>query len=295
MKLDLPRPVQQKLEQALAQWPQWQCDPALKRPPRLVAELSAGHSNFSVLVEGPERLVVRIDGVAPATLGLHRHSEWRTLHTASSRGIAPAPRYFNPDLGCLVCDYLPHDQVQERPLSEVARLLRDIHELPPRHHRLDIGERILRYEKLLAHKGRSISAQLKNCQSSVKALLYDLGQQAGPPVLCHNDLLQSNRIYSGGTLWAIDWEYCAMGSPWYDIAVVANGDSLSDIETDQLLQAYLGRTARSRERAVLQQYGTVYRYLELLWYLALDRPVLTLIEIDSKTQALTDRLARSPH
>ena len=77
-------------------------------------------------------------------------------------------------------------------------------------------------------------------------------------MLCHNDLLRANRIYSGGRLWAIDWEYCAMGSPWYDLAVVVNGDSLSTAQADELLEAYLGRAASSAERQELQQHSCVY-------------------------------------
>ncbi len=93
-------------------------------------------------------------------------------------------------------------------------------------------------------------------------------------MLCHNDLLRANRIYSAGRLWALDWEYCAMASPWYDIAVVINGDSLSAPDADALLNAYLGRAPHAEERDTLHQYGCIYRYLELLWYLALDKPVL---------------------
>jgi thiamine kinase-like enzyme len=89
--------------------------------------------------------------------------------------------------------------------------------------------------------------------------------------LCHNDLLAANRLRSGGVLWALDWEYCAMGSPWYDLAVTQCGDSLGEVETDELLRSYLGRSPQSDELERLRDYGRVYRYLELLWYLALGK------------------------
>ena len=293
MDITLPRPIQQKLEQTLSQWAHWQCEAPLNRAPQVVEVLSPGYSNFSILVETPKRFVVRIDGVNPTTNGLRRQSEWRTLLAASRAGIAPPARYFNPELGSMVCDFLEHDAVQDRPLNEVADLLRRIHTLPARHHRLDIGERVLRYEKLLERKGHSMGEQLRECQARVTELIPGLNQHPGEPVLCHNDLLKANRIYSGGVLWAIDWEYCAMASPWYDIAVVANGDSMSTSETEELLQAYLGRAARDEERAALQHFGSVYCYLELLWYLALDRPALSPGDIEQKTQTLMERLR--PH
>lgn len=293
MENSLPRPIQQKLEHTLAQWAHWQCEPPLLQAPRVVEVLSPGYSNFSILVATPKRFVVRIDGVNPTTNGLHRQSEWRTLLEAARRGIAPQARYFNPELGCMVCDFLEHDPVQDRPVSEVADLLRRIHSLPARHHRLDIGERVLRYEKLLQHGGYSMDKQLRECRAAISELIAGLKQYSHPPVLCHNDLLKANRIYSGGTLWAIDWEYCAMASPWYDIAVVANGDAMSAGATAELLRAYLGRAARDEERAALHHFGSVYCYLELLWYLAQDRPVLLPDEIERKTQALAERCGRT--
>jgi thiamine kinase len=110
--------------------------------------------------------------------------------------------------------------------------------------------------------------------------------------LCHNDLLRANRVVSAGRLWALDWEYCAMASPWYDIAVVINGDSLSAPEADTLLKAYLGRAPDARERDTLHQYGCIYRYLELLWYLALDKPVLGPAAREEKSAALASMLAQ---
>lgn len=292
MTLALPRTVQQKLEQTLAQWPQWQCAPMLTRSPAVVRVLSPGASNHSVLVECGAHYVVRIDGLSPAANGLNRQVEWRTLQAAHSEGFAPCPRYFNPDLGSLVCDYLPPDAEQPADAAAVGRLLRAIHALPPRHHRLDLPERILRYEKQLEHRGVVLGDALRNCHGPVVQLLHEISLQPARAVLCHNDLLRANRLYSGGLLWALDWEYCAMANPWYDIAVVVHGDALSDAQADALLHAYLGRAPADHEREQLYRYGCVYRYLELIWYLALETPLLTQNDVGARTLALVNMLAK---
>ena len=292
MTFALPRNIQLKLEQTLAQWSQWHCAPALTRAPHEVRVLTPGVSNFSVLVEAGQRFVVRIDGLNPSTHGLSRQSEWHTLEAAHKAGLAPTPRYYNPALGSLVCDYLAPDDAQVVPIADVARLLRAIHRLPARHHRLDLGERILRYEKQIEHRGRALGDDLRNCHRKVAALLQAMSQQPGDTVLCHNDLLRANRIYSARKLWALDWEYAAMASPWYDIAVVINGDSLSASDAEALLNAYLGRAPDEKERDTLHQYGCIYRYLELLWYLALDTPVLRPSTIEEKSTALVHMLAQ---
>jgi thiamine kinase-like enzyme len=252
--------------------------------------LAPGVSNFSVLVQSGQRFVVRIDGINPATNGLNRQSEWRALQAAHRASLAPQPRYFNPALGSLVCDYLPPDEEQVLCIGELAALLRDIHQLPARHSRLDLAERILRYEKQLQHRGQALTAPMARCRGPVLRMLDDINRRPQPMVLCHNDLLQANRIYSGGRLWAIDWEYCAMGSPWYDLAVVVNGDSLSTAQADELLEAYLGRAASSAERQELQQHSCVYRYLELLWHLALQHTAPEPALLEQKMAALENVL-----
>jgi thiamine kinase len=288
----LPRKIQMKLTQTLAQWSQWHCAPALTSAPEVVRALPPGVSNFTVLVQAEQHFVVRIDGLNPSAHGLSRQTEWRTLEAAHRAGLAPTPRYSNPELGSLVCDYLAPEDAKVGHVTDVARLLRAIHRLPARHHRLDLGERILRYEKQIEHRGWALGDNLRDCRRKVTALLQAMSQQPGDRVLCHNDLLRANRIYSAGRLWAVDWEYAAMASPWYDIAVVINGDSLSAPDTEALLDAYLGRAADEREWDLLQQYGCIYRYLELLWYLTLDKPVLGADAIEEKSTALVTMLAQ---
>lgn len=291
MASPLPRHVQLKLEQTLAQWHQWQCQSTLKRAPAVVNILNAGIGNFSVLVESDRQYVVRIDGLNPAANGLSRQTEWRTLHEAHRAGLAPRPCYFNPELGSLVCDYLSHDKEQEPHLSDVAQLLRAIHQLPARHHRLDLAERIRRYEKILEQGHNNAENGVMMCHDRIMTLLLEVNDPLTAAALCHNDLLRANRLYSGGKLWALDWEYCAMGSPLYDLAVVIHGDSLSPDEATELVDIYLGRPADSATQDRLYGYGCIYRYLELLWYLALDKPLRAGSSVEEKLSALEDMLA----
>jgi thiamine kinase len=286
----LPRNIQLKLEQTLSQWPHWHCTPELTRVPNVVRILTPGISNFSVLVESGQHFVVRLDGLDPASNGLNRQTEWRALEAAHRAGLAPHPCYFNPELGSLVCDYLAPEAAYNVDITGVGQLLRAIHQLPARHHRLNLVERILAYEKRLQRNGRPLNAGLQKSGEKVSEILSEINQTPSSSVLCHNDLLQANRIYSAGRLWAIDWEYCAMGSPWYDLAVVVNGDLLSKVETEALITAYLGRAPDAQERSLLDQYSCIYRYVELLWYLALEKPALNAAAIEEKSAALMNLL-----
>ena len=293
MLQSLPPTVRLKLDQTLAQWPQWHCAPVVTRAPTIVKVLTAGISNYSVLVESEQHFVIRIDGFTPASFGLCRQTEWRALKDAYDAGLTPRPCYFNPDLGTLVSDYLPLDHAQELDVDDIARLLHRIHRLPPRHHRLNLADRILRYEKQLEHMDRTQGDELRQHGEKVSRLLEEISRHPGESVLCHNDLLRANRIYSGGKLWSIDWEYCAMASPWYDIAVIVNGDSLPEHTTEALLHSYLGRAPNDWERGTLYRYGCVYRYLEVLWYMALEKPILDAPTIGQKLAELNSMLEKS--
>ena len=282
MPPELPPPIRHRLDRTLDQWRQWRCRPALRRRPELLGRLDSGLSNYSVLVQAGARLVVRIDGPRVIDNGLNRQAEWRALQDAHAAGLAPAPRYFNPELGALVCDYLPPDPPREQSLQEIAALLRAIHALPPRHQRLDLRARLQRYESQLAQCAPRRARQLAPRGARIRDLLGELDTAAAALVPCHNDLLAANRLYSGARLYALDWEYSAMAEPLYDLAVTAHGDDLDAAGSLALLRAYLGRRETTQERARLQRCGCVYRFLEILWYAAAGA---------SEAQ-LTPRLAR---
>jgi aminoglycoside phosphotransferase (APT) family kinase protein len=284
MPTTLTDALRRRLDQTLAQWRSWHCDPPPAGPPQPVRLLGAGQSNTSVLVEGGTRFVVRLDGERVAANGLNRQAEWRTLLDAHAAGIAPCPRYFNPDLGSLVCDYLPPDPAQPVCGADIGDLLRRIHALPPRHHRLDLAERLQRYARQLA--SHAAADELLGLGDAIGALLPAREEAAAS--LCHNDLLAPNRLYSDGRLFALDWEYSAVGSPWYDLAAVAHGDDLAPADAGEMLRHYLGREPGDAERAQLARYGCIYRYLELLWYAARDGGATA----PARLAALRDLLAR---
>ena len=292
MLQSLPANVRQKLDQTLAQWQQWNCSPVVTRAPTIIKVLTPGISNFSILVESEQHFVVRIDGISPSIHGLSRETEWRTLEAAYNMGLTPRPCYFNPDIGSLVCDYLTPDNTQKVNVVDIARLLHDIHRLPARHHRLNLGSRVLRYQKQLERQNRTTDSPTLSCSKEMSGLLRQISEEPGESLLCHNDLLRANRMYSGGKLWAIDWEYCAMGSPLYDLAVIINGDDLSVNESDALLKAYLGRAPNDWERSALYRYSCAYRYIELLWYLTLEKPILEPLTVEEKLSELKAMLAQ---
>lgn len=290
---NLPNDIQFKLTQVLGQWRQWRCDPPLLDAPVIDSRLTQGISNFSVRVSSVDRaFVIRLDGVNPTLNGLNRQAEWRILQLAATAKLAPPPLYYNPDLGCLVCEYLPHDACQPTHLVDVAKLLRGIHALPVVHHRLNLGERFLRYEKMVARQKHPTGLALLGYSEQVGRIREKASQRDSLSVLCHNDLNASNQLYSYGQLWALDWEYSAMGSPWFDLATTALGLELNDTQTAELLALYLQRPAEPEQLELLEDYAVLGQYMELLWHLAQKNTSDNPIPLSQKLNALAARLAK---
>jgi thiamine kinase-like enzyme len=278
-----------KLEQALAQWRHWRVQPRLPGAPHLLTALDGGSSNHNFLVEAAgRRFVVRVDRVNPAANGISRQAEWRVLQAAARRGIAPQARYFNPELGVLVCDYLTADAGATVTTAQLAALLRTLHDLPAIHYRMDPAERIRRYEHQLPRRWQGLKAFTPSLLDALDAL------EPGAPVVCHHDLSTANLLVSGGRLLALDWEYVAMGSRWFDLAVVVRDQQLAGSAVSELLSSYLGREPSDAECRTLAVHDLLSRHLELLWHATGQAGTPSRYPLEAQAAALANKLGVNP-
>ena len=102
-------------------------------------------------------------------------------------------------------------------------------------------------------------------------------EEAGEPVLCHNDFYGPNFLVRGDEMRLIDWEYAAMGDPACDIGnFVSQGSGYSVQETLDILPLYYGRIATEQEqRHCLAAVGLVgwYWYVWAMYKEAMGNPV----------------------
>ena len=80
---------------------------------------------------------------------------------------------------------------------------------------------------------------------------------------CHNDLVAENIVSADGVTF-LDFEYASDNDPLFDLAIVVEHHSLSDIAESRLLDAYFGADA-SDQRAELAAQRRVYAALSWLW------------------------------
>jgi thiamine kinase-like enzyme len=192
-----------------------------------------------------------------------------------------------------VCQYLSHDENQQQSEVDVAELLRQIHALPPVHHRIDLRQRIRQYLHQLEAQHAGISAVLSSITSHTETIIHTADATDTTLVVCHNDLLAANRLRSNGRLYALDWEYSGMGHRWFDLAVICEGEGDDSVNANSLLDAYLERNASVLERETLVRFRLCYRYLAWLWHAVCDQQPISEHNLAALNAELAPALAQA--
>ncbi|GMG86343.1 choline/ethanolamine kinase family protein [Biformimicrobium ophioploci] len=248
-----------------ADWQRWSSvQPTLLRP------LAGGLTNSSYLLSaGERRLVLRRNSPNSAALDLDRVAEIRALQEADSAGLCAPLVHADPAHKYLVTEYLegqPFPRADNATLLQLAELARGIHALPAIDAKLDIRSKAERYWQAI-DTDAEFSSSLSGIRKSTEVHIDRAASLCCGPKLCHNDLNATNLIATNsGGLYAVDWEYAAMGDAFYELAVIVEEHQLSEPARQQLLGHYLGREVGYDDRQRLHHWRVVYRYLTVLWY-----------------------------
>lgn len=242
----------------------------LNRPVRASRPLKGGLTNISWLaeVEGMA-VVVRLSHADEHDLQIDREHECRVLRAVAAAGIAPAVLACVPDRHVLVTRYLDGDLWDEATvrvpanIERVASLLKRLHAVTVDRsfHILDLPANIERYWATLARMGRDRPA----ADLAARDILKMAGAFANGArrCLCHNDVHHLNLVDTG-RLWLLDWEYAAVGDPFFDLASVCCYHSYDAAARECLVQAYRGRVdAAAITRLELACW--VFDYVRKLW------------------------------
>lgn len=232
----------------------------------IVEALPGGPASDSYLVardseRDGERWVLRIDNPVAQRLGLDRATESVALGYADERGVGPRLAYVDVERGVQLTRYVdgrcwtPADMADREQLTRLAELLRRVHGIGPRGRPLALRERVFDYAAGIA------TPAARRTADDVAALLDELGTQQ--QCLCHNDVVCAN-IVDGDELLLIDWEYAAVGDPYFDLAVVIEHHALPDDAASCLLLAY-APDAGAAEARRLAGYRRVYARVLELW------------------------------
>ncbi len=235
-----------------------------------VEPLDGGITNLNYLVaDEAGRYVLRICEDRPA-LGISRSNEAACQRAAWRLGLAP--ELIHREDGMTVSRFVPGRSLAAGDLAQpdltvgIARLLRRLHGS-----RDSLTGEFLYFcpfqtIRTYAASAASLGARLPAAIDDLLADARSLARRIAPfrPVLCHNDLLPANFIFSGEQLWLVDWEYAGMGHPLFDLASVSAGAGFNDEQDRDLLEAYRGGL-RNSDLHELRIFRAASSLREALW------------------------------
>ena len=222
------------LRRCLDRWQDWQFAKPLDGPPELGALIAqgSGHSVYDILSTTP--LIGRVRHQSTRLTDEAFSQELMVWSRAAQDGLAPRIVYADEKEQAVICERV--DAI-EQPVSGKAlgMLCRQIHALPGVSHQLTLASDIEHYLKQLpAHRADPWRAAMQTAGAE-KALAK---LAADTLYLCHNDLTPGNLMSHGDHLIAIDWEYAAMGSRYFDVAIAC--EALPHSERDIMMQQIFG-------------------------------------------------------
>ncbi|MEI8365437.1 MAG: choline/ethanolamine kinase family protein [Parachlamydiaceae bacterium] len=214
----------------------------------IINEVEGGLTNQNYKVSiGPSSYFFRSSTGNNDFLGCSLEREWIITNKVSEVGLAPKVIFYSEMDRILVTDFIEtvgtkvdlHDPLTMQKVGRSVSLL----------HHLTISfptefcpfETIKKYIETASTNGidlpnNLIHIVLPYINSLQKIIPLTIAYSKTPT---HLDLHAGNILDDGQNLWLIDWEYAAMGDPFFDLATMASIEVLSNNEMNELLQYYL--------------------------------------------------------
>ncbi|MGH2495548.1 MAG: phosphotransferase [Ktedonobacteraceae bacterium] len=232
--------MEQHIARILSQVPGWSVERAVVVP----LEGGITNQNYRVDIDGAT-FVLRVGGKGTHLLGIDRERESICATLASQVGVAPRVLHFLPGEDALVTHFVagtaitPETAAQPQILRRIVSSMRRYHAGPDFPGAFSPFATVRNYHQLALQHGVTFPDTLPQVYTLMAQIEEALGpvQQFKP---CHNDLLASNFIDDGDTMWIIDWEYAGMGDPFFDLGNFAVNQALDSERCELLLQYYFG-------------------------------------------------------
>ena len=248
----------------LADWQQWQL---CEQPPTAeqIKAMPEGLTNQAFLLQlDSGNYVLRIASSNSEKLDINRHAEFQIHQCLAQAGLTAKVRYKAPDNSYWLRDYIEGRSLTVADLTVpnlhlMAHRLKQVHQLPLLQNipQLKIEEKAEHYWQMIE----------KNYSDDVLKLRPELqhnlaGFPAGKLSLCHIDPTPANWIQTAsGELVLLDWEYAAIGHPWWDVAALLQQAEITTAEEKELLKIY---GIDQNEHWLLAQ--AQMHYMAVLWY-----------------------------
>lgn len=248
---------------------------------QIKVETLSGLSNKNYLLSTPKNhYVLRLTRKATNTF-INRDNEAHNTKIAQQLGVAPKNcwREKSPSkeyTGVSLTTYISNSRTlttddvnNSETLNNVAKTLTTLHNSKKVFKGKLDNQKIAKHLSLyfdLCSKQQQQSLQ-SNYQSSLK--LLDEIKNDRPAVPSHIDMVKENILLQDKKVWLIDWEYSAMASPFWDIAMFCNSADFGANKTQQFLMMVLS-DHKENDFACLKQYQLIAKTISDCWQAAFN-------------------------
>lgn len=230
-----------QLETHLRQIPGWS-DKSLD-----ISLLEGGitNCNFRVQVNAGEEFVARLCGEGTEQLGINREFEHQVSRIVADLNIAPEVIYFDARNPLLITRFVqgvtldPPQAARPEMIERIVAQIKRYHDGPDFPGRFSLFDVVRDYHQKALAVGVVFPKDLGEVLANMERIEQTLAPRATLKP-CHNDLLAANFIDAGDQLWILDWEYAAMGDPFFDLANFAVNQELDEESCAYLLKLYFG-------------------------------------------------------
>ena len=214
----------------------------------VVGRLEGGitNANFRVDVRG-DAFVVRIPGRETASLGIDRGREHACTVAAFRTGIGPEVTAFLEPEGVLVTRFIPGTAVAAVDAAMLARVgasLARVHAGSPFPGEFRPFGTVIDYLRRCG-PAAALPEGFASALARAETVAHALSVHAPPDAPCHNDLLAANFIDDGRLIRILDWEYAAMGDPFFDLGNLAANLELDETAVRVLLESSIGQVSET--------------------------------------------------
>lgn len=121
------------------------------------------------------------------------------------------------------------------------------------------------YLGILEHKDVDLPEGYHDTLREAETVRVALSAHPLPNVSCHCDPLCENFLDTGHRMWVVDWEYCGMNDPMWDLADLAVEGNFDAAQEEELISAYFGGQPTAFERGRIIIYKAMCDLLWTLW------------------------------
>lgn len=233
--------------------------------------LKKGMTNRSFFfVNGNQRFIMRIPGEGTEQL-INRRQEYQVYQAINSLHLSDTIRYFNPENGYKMTEYLPDthccDAENPEDVKKCMRVLRQFHNSGLKvDHTFQLWDNIEFYESLWNGEP-SCYRDYQKTKEKIYELKAFVDRQPKNWALCHIDSVPDNFLMRDGEdgetqIHLIDWEYAGMQDTDVDIAMFAIYSMYEKEQVDALIDAYYTEGCPEQVRIKIYCYVAV---CGLLW------------------------------